>query len=35
VDEDARVQVLLGQLETFRARRVPKLIELGIVEPAG
>ncbi len=34
VDEGARVQVLLGQVEPFRTRRLPKLVELGIVAPA-
>jgi hypothetical protein len=29
-DEGARVQLLLGQLEPFRTRRLPKLVELGI-----
>ena len=32
VDDDARIQVLLGQVEPFRARRLPRLIDLGIVE---
>ena len=30
-DDHARVQVLLGQVEPFRTKRLPKLIELGIV----
>jgi hypothetical protein len=32
VDDEARVQVLLAQVEPFRARRLPRLIDLGIVE---
>jgi SAM-dependent methyltransferase len=31
VDDEARIQVLLNQVEPFRSRRLPRLIELGIV----
>ena len=31
-DDEARVQVLMAQVEPFRAKRLPRLIELGIVE---
>jgi hypothetical protein len=31
-DDQARVRILLSQVEPFRAKRLPKLVELGIVE---
>ena len=33
-DDEARVQVLTAQVAPFRAKRLPRLIELGIVEQA-